>query len=95
MYGCGYWVWLTGGGFGLQEVDMSGKYGCGCKEEQVYRFPHKILLLIPTIYSCISSFLQQHPYFLFIFKYIYIVLQSFWFQVGLVNALHINVRPAT
>ena len=34
--------------------------GCGCKE--VYRFPH-------TTYpysSCISSFLQQHPYFLFI-----------------------------
>ena len=34
--------------------------GCGCKE--VYRFPH-------TTYpysSCICSFLQQHPYFLFI-----------------------------
>ena len=36
--------------------------GCGCKE--VYRFPH-------TTYpysSCICSFLQQHPYFLFIFE---------------------------
>ena len=35
--------------------------GCGCKE--VYRFPH-------TTYPCssyICSFLQQHPYFLFIF----------------------------
>ena len=35
--------------------------GCGCNE--VYRFPH-------TTYpysSCICSFLQQHPYFLFIF----------------------------
>ena len=34
--------------------------GCGC--EEVYRFPH-------TTYpysSCIYSFLQQHPYFLFI-----------------------------
>ena len=34
--------------------------GCGCKE--AYRFPH-------TTYpysSCICSFLQQHPYFLFI-----------------------------
>ena len=34
---------------------------CGCKE--VYRFPH-------TTYpysSCICSFLQQHPYFQFIF----------------------------
>ena len=50
--------------------------GCGCKE--VYRFPH-------TTYpysSCICSFLQQHPYFLFIFKnvfrslYIYIYIYS-------------------
>ena len=48
--------------------------GCGCKE--VYRFPH-------TTYrysSCICSFLQQHPYFLFILKnvfhslYIYIYI---------------------
>ena len=46
------WVWLVG---------VGGIYGCGCKE--VYRFPH-------TTYpysSCICSFLQQHPYFLFIF----------------------------
>ena len=36
--------------------------GCGCKEVHVYRFPH-------TTYpysSCICSFLQQHPYFLFL-----------------------------
>ena len=33
--------------------------GCGCKE--VYRFPHTTYP-----YSCICSFLQQHPYFLFI-----------------------------
>ena len=47
--------------------------GCGCKE--VYRFPH-------TTYpysSCICSFLQQHPYFLFFFclffvLYIYICI---------------------
>ena len=39
---------------------MSVATGCGCKE--VYRFPH-------TTYpysSCICSFLQQHPSFLFI-----------------------------
>ena len=39
--------------------------GCGCKE--VYRFPH-------TTYpysSCIFSFLQQHPYFLFIKKNVF------------------------
>ena len=34
--------------------------GCGCKE--VYRFPHTTYP-----YSCICSFLQQHPYFLFFF----------------------------
>ena len=41
--------------------------GCGCKE--VYRFPH-------TTYpysSCICSFLQQHPYFLFMFFVLYII----------------------
>ena len=45
-------VWLVGEG---------GIYGCGCKE--VHGFPH-------TTYpysSCICSFFQQHPYFLFIF----------------------------
>ena len=42
--------------------------GCGCKE--VYRFPH-------TTYpysSCICSFLQQHPYFLFIFKMFFVLV---------------------
>ena len=46
-------MWLVGEG---------GIYGNDCTE--VYRFPH-------TTYpysSCIFSFLQQHPYFLFIFK---------------------------
>ena len=45
-------------GCGEQEVGVAT--GCGCKEG--YRFPH-------TTYpysSCICSFLQQHPYFLFI-----------------------------
>ena len=53
------WVWLVG---------VGGIYGCGCKE--VYRFPH-------TTYpysSCICSFLQQHPYFLFIKKKKFFVL---------------------
>ena len=41
---------------------------CGCKE--VYRFPH-----ITYLYSsCICSFLQQHPYFLFIFKMIFVIV---------------------
>ena len=52
------WVWLVG---------VGGIHGCGCKE--VYRFPH-------TTYpysSCICSFLQQHPYFLFIFLMFFVL----------------------
>ena len=37
--------------------------GCGCKE--VYRFLHSTY----PYSSCICSFLQQHPYFLFIYIY--------------------------
>ena len=59
--------------------------GCGCKE--VYRFPH-------TTYpysSCICSFLQQHPYFLFIKKmffvlYIYIYIYIWVMFHALINA---------
>ena len=47
-------VWLVG--------SMCGATGCGCKE--VYRFPHTTY----PYFSCICSFLQQHPYFLFIKK---------------------------
>ena len=45
-------VWLVGVGVAT---------GCGCKE--VYRFPHSTYLYS----SCISYFLQQHPYFVLIF----------------------------
>ena len=60
---CGEWVECmgVGSGCGEQEVGVGGIYGCGCKE--VYRFPH-------TTYpysSCICTFLQEYPYFLFIF----------------------------
>ena len=58
------WVWLVG---------VGGIYGCGFKE--VYRFPH-------TTYpysSCICTFLQQHPYFLFIFK------MFFLYTLGTIN----------
>ena len=40
--------------------------GCGCKE--VYRFPHTTFPT-PLVYIC--SFLQQHPYFLFIKKKVF------------------------
>ena len=39
--------------------------GCGCKE--VYRFPHTT----PLVYAL---FLQQHPYFSFIFLIMFFVL---------------------
>ena len=67
---CGEWVECMGvaSGCGEQEAGVASgsgwsvASGCGCRE--VYRFPH-------TTYpysSCICSFLQQHPYFLFIKK---------------------------
>ena len=58
--GWNVWVWLVG---------VGGIYGCGCKEV-VYRYPH---ITYPYPYSsCICSFLQQHPYFLFIFLNYYV-----------------------
>ena len=48
--------------------------GCSC--EEVYRFPH-------TTYpysSCICSFLQQHPYFLIIFKNVFRSCSSTFFN---------------
>ena len=53
--GWNLWVWLECIGV------VSG--GC-CKE--VYRFPHNITYPYST---CISSFLQQHPYFFVHFKF--------------------------
>ena len=40
--------------------------GCGCKE--VYRFPHIMYLSLLLLYLL---FLQQHPYFLFIFTNVF------------------------
>ena len=62
---CGEWVEFMG-----QEVSVSS--GCGCKE--VYRFPHTTY----PYYSCICSFLQQHPFvhFLKCFLYIYILYNT-------------------
>ena len=60
-------------GCGEQEVGVAT--GCGCKE--VYRFPH-------TTYpysSCICSFLQQHPYFLFILLNVFRSCSSTFFKL--------------
>ena len=49
--------------------------GCGCKE--VYRFPH----ITYPYSSCICSFLQRHPYFLFFFKMFFVlVLLIFYYM---------------
>ena len=47
---------------GSKVESMGVATGCGCKE--VYRFPHTTYPYSSCIYIC--SFLQQHPYFLFI-----------------------------
>ena len=57
------WVWLVG---------VGGIYGCGCKE--VYIFPHSTY----PYSSCICSFLQQHPYFLFIFLLFFVLVPVFF-----------------
>ena len=60
-------------GCGEQEVGVAS--GCGCKE--VYRFPH-------TTYpysSCICSFLQQHPYFLFFLFLCFSFLFQYFFLI--------------
>ena len=53
--------------------------GCGCKD--VYRFPH----ITYPYSSCTSSFLQQHPYFLFLKKNVFrslvvIFAKNAWFN---------------
>ena len=54
--------------YGCGEQEEGVATGCDCKE--VYRFPH-------TTYpysSCICSFLQQYPYFLFIFLMFFVLV---------------------
>ena len=62
--GWNVWVWLVGvvSRRRVWLVGEGGIYGCGCKEV--------IGFLIPLGWKClrcICSFLQQHPYSLFIF----------------------------
>ena len=75
--GWNVWVWLVGvvSRRWVWVESMGVATGCGCKE--VYRFPH-------TTYpysSCICSFLQQHPYFLLIFKNAFRSYSSTFFQL--------------
>ena len=50
------WMWVE---------SMNVASGCGCKK--VYRFSH----ITYPYSSCISSFLQQHPYFLLILQNVF------------------------
>ena len=52
--------------------------GCGCKE--VYRFPN----ITYPYSSCICSFLQQHPYILFI--------KNFFFNIIVHRRPHACIR---
>ena len=52
------WMWLE---------SMGVVSGCSCKE--VYRFPH----ITYPYSSCICSFLQKHPYFLFFFLMFFVL----------------------
>ena len=49
-------------------VGVGGIYGC----KEVYRFPHSTY----PYSSCICSFLQQHPNFLFIFLMFFVLLEE-------------------
>ena len=75
--GWNVWVWLVGVVVRRRVwlVGVGGIYGCGCKE--VYRFPHSTY----PYSSCICSFLQQHPYFLFIKKIFFFVLVPVLFVI--------------
>ena len=53
------WVWVE---------STAVASGIGCKA--VYRFPH----ITYPYSSCICSFLQQQPYFLFIKKIVFVLL---------------------
>ena len=55
-------------------MGVVGMYGCGCKE--AYRFPH----ITYPYSSCICSFLQQHPYFLFIFLMFFVLFIGSYVQ---------------
>ena len=58
---------------------MGVSSGCGCKE--VYRFPH----ITYPYSSCICSFLQQHPYFLFIKKNVFHSCSGSYFLFYVLN----------
>ena len=47
----------------------------------VRRYIDFLILLIPIYSSCICSFLQQHPYFLFIFKNVFRSCSSTFFKL--------------
>ena len=62
--------------------------GCGCKE--VYRFPHTILIPTPTPLVSVL-FLQQHPYFSFIFLNVFrsLYIVGGWYGAGCPQFPHV------
>ena len=74
---CGEWVECMGvaSGCGKQEVGVASGSGWNLwvwlLGVVVRRYIDFLILLIPSYSSCICSFLEQHPYFLFIFKNVF------------------------
>ena len=79
MYWCGYIVGVVN----RRWVEYMGvASGCGCKE--VYRFLHTTY----PYYSCIRSFLQQNPYFLFVFKNVFVSCSQYKHTYRQLRASH-------
>ena len=74
---CGCQLWKVGGmyGCGEQEVGVGGIYGwVWLMGVIVRRYIDFLILLIPTPLVYIWVFLQQHPYFLFIFLMFFVLV---------------------
>ena len=70
--GWNVWVWLVGvvSRRRVWQVGVGGIYECGCKEVL-----HVYIRTYPySACTCICSFLQQHPYFLLIFKMFFVLV---------------------
>ena len=71
------WMWVE---------SMGVASGCGCRE--IYRFPH---ITYPSS-SCICSFLQQHPYFLLIKIFFFILVPVLFCNYVIIFVHSINTH---
>ena len=69
--GWNIWVWIVGVDSGCGEQEAAVASGCGFKEVLLYISSYYLSLLLLYLF-----FLQQHPYFLFIKKKIFLTCSS-------------------